>query len=1013
MPGLHQPPTGTVTFLFTDIEGSTRRWEAHRQTMHAAFVRQEAILRHAIAANGGYAYKMIGDAFQAAFLTAPQAIQAAIDAQRALHSEKWPVETGDVRVRMALHTGTTEERGDDYVGPALNRVARLLSAGHGGQTLLSEVTCGLVRDALPPGVTLLDMGEHHLKDLIRPEHIFQLVVPGLPSDFPPLNTLDNRPNNLPLQPTPLVGREKEVADLGRMLGRGEVRLITLTGPGGTGKTRLGLQLASELLDDYQNGAWFVDLSPLMDSGLVLPTIASVLGVTEAGGGQSIIDTLVEHLKGKTTLLMLDNFEQVMGAAKEVSALIAACPNLKVLATSRIPLHIRGEKEYLVPPLSTPDMRHLHHLPPLERLTQYGAVRLFIERATDVKPDFEVTNDNAPAVAEICVRLDGLPLAIELAAARVKMLPPHVLLARLSSRLKLLIGGAKDLPERQQTLHAAIEWSYDLLSEGEKQLFWRMAPFNGGRTLEALEAVCNYDGRYDGQLREDVLEGVQSLLDKSLLQQREDHGEPRFWMLETIHEYAREKLAESGEAAVLRRAHALYFMKLAEQAEPHLMGKDQQEWFDRLEEEYDNIRAALYWARESKSGEERQRRMERERAMETEAGLGVAEDEDRQVEASQAVPEVEVGLRIAGGIGRFWNVRGYYSEGREQLRALLELQKVVRAQVQVQVQEAQTRANRTNRTNRIEPRGPGPGGKGQQTPVAHVAYANNMARGGNNGENTDYKEYKATRAKALSWEGVMAERQGDYVSARPLFDESLALFRELGDKWGIALSLNNLGNVFHEEGDHSSARSMYEECLAIRRELGDKLGIAVSLTNLGIVAVDQGDYALARSLYEESLAIEREVGDKHAIAVSLHNLGLVALEEGNYALACSLYEESLAIAQELGDKPGIVYVLAGLGEVEVGSGGSGGQVGATGSGGAGETGVIRSTSRLRKGARLLGAVEALLESIGTVLWAEERRPYELGVAQVRTQLGEKEFEKAWEEGRALSMEQAIQYALEGN
>jgi predicted ATPase/class 3 adenylate cyclase len=910
MPGLHQAPTGTVTFLFTDIEGSTRRWEAHRQTMQTAFSRQEAILRHAIGANGGYAYKMIGDAFQAAFPTAPQALQAAIDAQRSLHSESWPSETGEVRVRMALHTGVTEERGDDYVGPVLNRVARLLSAGHGGQVLLSEVTHGLVRDALPPGVTLLDMGEHRLKGLIRPEHIFQLILSGLSSEFPPLNTLDVRPNNLPLQPTPLVGREKELVEVQKLLERGETRLLTLTGPGGTGKTRLGLQVASEVLEDYKHGVWFVDLSPLMDSGLVVPAIAAVLGIKEAVGGQPIIDTLKEDLKDKSVLLVLDNFEQVADAAPLVSQLLASCPHLKVLATSRIHLHIRGEKEYPVPPLSTPDMRNL---PPLERLSQYEAVSLFIERAIDVKPDFQVTNENAPAVAEICVRLDGLPLAIELAAARVRILPPHALLARLSSRLKLLTGGAKDLPARQQTLRATIEWSYDLLSEGEKQIFWRMAPFNGGRTLEALEAVCNYDG----QLQVDVLEGVQSLLNKSLLRQREGREEePRLWMLETIHEYANEKLEESGEAVALRREHALYFMGLAEQVEPHLIGEAQQEWLDRLEEEYDNFRVALYWARESTSENERQRRTERERERETDTGLEVPNDEDGQAGAVQALPAVQIGLRIAGAIGRFWNVRGYYSEGWEQLHGLLELDRVVRAQ------EAQARANE----NRL-------GQDGSQTHmghVGHVADANNMA-------GREETEYMASRTKALSGAGIMAERQGDYASARSLYEESLAISRELGDKPGTANSLNRLGNI--------------------------------------------------------------------------------ALEEGNYPLARSLYEESLAISRELGDKPGTVYLLAGLGEVEVrsaSSAGSGRQVETTRSGGAGEAseaGAMKARSGLRKGARLLGAVQALLVSLGTVMWAEERRPYELAVAQVRTQLGEKEFEKAMQEGRTMSMEEAIDYALE--
>jgi class 3 adenylate cyclase len=485
-------PTGTVTFLFTDIEGSTRRWETDPASMRAASSREEAILRHAIGANGGYAYKMIGDAFQAAFPTAPQALQAALDAQHALRSENWPAEAGELKVRMVLHTGATEERGDDYVGPALNRVARILSAAHGGQTLLSQVTHELVRDALPPDVRLVDMGEHRLKDLTRPEHIFQIVAPGLPSDFPPLKTLENRPNNLPLQPTPLIGRERELGEVEKLLRREEVLLVTLTGPGGTGKTRVGLQVASDLLDEFPDGVWYVELAALTDATLVAPTIAQTLSVSEVAG-KPVIDTLKGYLREKKLLLVLDNFEQLMDARGAVAALVKAAPDVRVLVTSREKLNVYGEHEYAVPPLSLPDMKAL---PPLEKLTQYEAVELFIERARAAKADFDVNNDNAAAVAEICIRVDGLPLAIELAAARVKMLPPQALLARLSSSLsgpfKLLTGGARDLSARLQTLRGTIDWSYNLLSDEEKRFFARAAVFQGGRTLEALEAVCNLE-----------------------------------------------------------------------------------------------------------------------------------------------------------------------------------------------------------------------------------------------------------------------------------------------------------------------------------------------------------------------------------------------------------------------------------------------------------------------------------------------------------------------------------------
>jgi predicted ATPase/class 3 adenylate cyclase len=945
-------PSGTVTFLLTDIEGSTRRWEADPEVTRAAFARQEAIIRDAVEANGGYAYKMSGDALQAAFPTAVQALLAAVDAQLALHKESWPVGVGELKVRMALHTGVTEERAGDYVGPLLNRVARLLSAGHGAQVLLSQVTHELVQDELPPGVRLLDLGEHRLKDLTRPEHVFQLAMPGLPADFPPLKTLDNRPNNLPMQPTPLIGREQELAEVSKMLLADEVRLLTLTGPGGTGKTRLALQLASDLLDSYPDGAWFVQLAALTDAALVATTTAQTLAVRESPG-RPVLDALCDFLADKHLLLVLDNFEQVIGAAGMVSELAKAGPHIKIVPTSRTNLNVYGEHEYSVPPLALPDVKQL---PPLDKLTHYEAIELFIERARAVKAEFNMSADDAPAVAEICVRLDGLPLAIELAAARVRVLPPQALLARLSDRLKLLTGGAKDLALRQQTLRGTIDWSFNLLSEEEKQLFSRMAVFQGGCTLQAMEVVCNYDGK----LQVDVLDGAQSLVDKSLLRQREgSNGETHFWMLGTIEEYAREKLEERGEAATLRREHALYYMSFAEEAEPHLIAKDQQEWLDVLEEEHDNIRAAMYWARES----------------ETETETEVRRNDEGQ---AQRDPPVEIGLRIAGAMGRFWNMRGYYSEGREQIGALLELEKVAMRRVR-------TEGNLS------------------------WSAANSVA-------NETIDEYAANRATALSWAGVVTWNQGDITAARSLQEESLSIRRELGDRWGIAFSLNVLGIVAFERGDYAEARSMYEMSLSIRRELDDKWGIASSLNCLGTIVQEEGDYAAARPLYEESLAICRELGDKWAMTVPLNNLGAINQLHGDYDAARTAYEECLSFSRELKDMPGIAYALAGLGEVAVGcasgvgSTDSAGQDGIETSDAAGEKRATGIAARLSEGARLLGAAEVLLESTGTMMWSEDRRLYETAVARARTQLGEEEFEKAWAEGRAMGMDETIRDAL---
>ncbi|MBV9279632.1 MAG: adenylate/guanylate cyclase domain-containing protein, partial [Chloroflexi bacterium] len=533
-------PSGTVTFLFTDVEGSTRRWEQHPTAMDRAIARHDAILKRSIEEHRGAVFKTVGDAFCASFSTAPQALRAALSAQRALAAEAWDDECA-IRVRMAVHTGAAVERDGDYFGPPVNRVARLLSAGHGGQILLSGAAQELVRDVLPPRVDLRDLGEHRLKDLARPERIFQAVAPDLGSDFPPLKVLDRRPHNLPVQPTPLIGRQREVRAVCDLLRQDGVRLVTLTGPGGTGKTRLALQVAAELLDELPDGAYVVSLASIADPDLVLPAVAATLGLAEAGEG--LVDTLTASLRDMRLLLVLDNVEHLMPAAPAVGEILAACPDLKVLATSREALRLAAEREFPVPPLAVPEPKRL---PSLEALSQYDAVALFIQRARGVKPDFTVTNETAPAVAEICHRLDGLPLAIELAATRIRLFPPPALLGRLDRRLKILTGGARDLPARQQTLRGAIDWSYSLLDAGEQALFARLAVFAGGCTVEAAEAVCAADGP-----ETDILEGVSSLVEKSLLKAGEDvsggHAEPRFAMLETIREYAAERLERSGQA----------------------------------------------------------------------------------------------------------------------------------------------------------------------------------------------------------------------------------------------------------------------------------------------------------------------------------------------------------------------------------------------------------------------------------------------------------------------------------
>jgi len=616
---------GTVTLLFTDIEGSTRLLQQVGEYYTDLLEECRQLLRASFQQWNGNVVDTQGDAFFVAFARATDAARGAVAAQHALASHLWP-QGVVVRVRMGIHTGEPMLSAENYIGLDVHHAARIMSAGHGGQVLLSQTTRELVEHGLSDDVSLRDLGAHRLKDLQHPSHLFQLVIGGLPADFPPLKTLDTHPNNLPVQLTSLIGREQEIATVQRLLSREDVRLLTLTGPGGTGKTRLGLQVAAELSDRLADGVFFVNLAPISDPALVVPTIAQTLEVKETGN-QSLLDLLKVSLRDKHLLLLLDNFEQVISAASQVANLLAACPKLKVMVTSRVVLHVRGEQEVAVPPLAVPDPTHV---PGLVTLSQYGAVALFIARAQAVKPEFQVTNANAPAVAEICARLDGLPLAIELAAARSKLLPPQALLARLSQRLALLTSGARDVPARQQTLRNTIAWSYQLLDPYERRLFQQLSIFAGGCNLEAIEAICGALPDGAGQ----VLEGVTSLLDKSLLQQTEQEGgEPRFVILETIREYGLEQLTASGEMGVAQHAHAAYYLALVEEAE--IGGPQQVMWLERLEREHDNLRAALRWLLEQE-------------------GAG----------------QHEMALRLGSALNGFWYLRGHNSEGRTYLEQAL-------------------------------------------------------------------------------------------------------------------------------------------------------------------------------------------------------------------------------------------------------------------------------------------------------------------------------------------------------
>ncbi len=750
-------PTGTVTLLFSDIEGSTRLLQQLDERYALMLAEYRQLLRHAFEKFGGHEVDTQGDAFFGVFARATDAVAAAVTVQRTLTNYAFP-EGVSVRVRMGLHTGEPELSTQGYVGLVVHSAARIMGTSHGGQILLSQTTRGLVDHDLPEGVSLRDLGEHRLKDLQRPERLFQLVISGLPADFPPLKTLENRPSNLPTQATPFIGREKEMATVRDLLCREDVRLLTLTGVGGTGKTRLALQVAAELCDLFTDGAYFVNLAPISDPEFVVPTIAQALSIREVAG-QPLLEHLKEELQQKQLLLVLDNFEQVVTAAPGVLDLLAACPKLKVLVTSRKMLRVRAEHEFTVPPLALPDPTRL---PELTELSHYAAVALFIQRAQAVQPDFQMTPVNARAIAEICVRLDGLPLAIELATTRVKLLSPQALLARLNQRLQILTNGARDAPIRQQSLRNNIAWSYDLLTAEEQRLFRRLSVFVGGCTLEAVEGICAALDGSNGTTS--VLDGVVSLIDKSLLQQagQQEH-ELRLMMLEMIREYGLEMLKALGEMEITRQAHAAYFLALAEGAQAEISGPQQAVWLGQLEQEHDNLRAALQWSLE-------------------------------QGEADQSMA---MALPFSRALTGFWRTCGHYSEGRTFLKRVLAGSK------------GSMTALRAEALNIAAGLAAAQGDYGEAEGLSQESLA--LSR-----ELEDARNI----ASSLSVLADVAVAKDDSLTARTLMEEALALYKELRDKKGVANALFELGWQAKQQEQYPRARAFLEEALVMVEDGGD-------------------------------------------------------------------------------------------------------------------------------------------------------------------------------------------------
>jgi predicted ATPase/class 3 adenylate cyclase len=838
-------PQGTVTLLLTDIEGSTRLLHRLGAAAYAdVLAAHRALLRRAFADHRGAEVDTQGDAFFVAFPSTTGALRAAMQSQRALAGAAWPAGV-DVKVRMGLHCGTPQRTDEGYVGMDVHAAARVASCGHGGQVLLSARTAERLAEEDPQADILLrDLGEFRLKDLDGPQRLLQVVFPDLPSDFPPPRSLSTRPNNLPAASTPFIGRASLVADLRDLVLRPDVRLVTLTGPGGTGKSRLGLRVATELLSRFADGVYFVPLVAVRDPTLVLSAIAASVGVREESD-RPIAQALVDALANKEILLLIDNFEQVQSAARDVGTLLARCPRLKIVVTSREALRLTGSRAYAVPPLGLPSPGRL---PPLAELARNEAVSLFVERARSIRGDFALDETNAEDIVAICRQIDALPLAIELAAARTRTMNPDRLRRALDRRLKVLTTGGDDLLDHQRTLRDLIAWSYELLAPGERSLWCRLAIFSGGCTMQAAQAVCDLDGDVDVEL------DCESLVAKSLLTldfgsarsgvekviQGEAEG-PRLLMLETLREFAVEQLAGSGEVDALERRHRDWYVALAEEAEPNLRGPAHPRWMTRLDAESANFRIAL----------------------------------ERSLDAGA----VDAALRLGAALWFFWYQSGLLHEGRQWLERALD------------AAEAADDADPRLRARAL-------------LGAASIARQQNLPDDAERRCEEAATLYRALGdreglAIALGELGAILQRRGDLDRAAAFLAEALEGLRQTPNRERVSFTLIALGVVEHLRGDLDAAAGCYEEGLAIGRALGDQNAIATALVNLGEVQQQRGDNVAGAGYYRESLGIYARLGLRNAIAYCLEILAGIDAVAGRMREAALEFGAAERIREEIG------------------------------------------------------------------------------------------------------------------
>ena len=921
------PPTGTVTFLFTDIEGSTRLSQQYPEAMPALLARHHQILRENIEAQNGVVFQIIGDSFSAAFPSAGEALSAALGAQRSLHREPWS--PAPIKVRMGIHTGTAqaeavsgEVRYDGYTTLALTQ--RIMSAGHGGQVLLSRTAHELTRAKLPEQVRLVDMGECSLKDILHPEHLYQLAATDLPSEFPPLKALESFQHNLPPQLTSFIGREKEIDELKQLIA-GQ-RLVTLTGSGGAGKTRLALRVAGDLLHKFVNGVWFVELAPLDDPALVVQTLLTIFKLREdPQGHRTSLEILQDHLRSRSLLLILDNCEHLIEACARVSeSLLRTCPELRILASSREALGIPGEIPYRVPSLRTPNPDDLLQL---ERPMEIDSIRLFVERGTTAKPDFRLTKENTPFVAQVCSRLDGIPLAIELAAARVKVLSPEQIAARLDDRFRLLTGGARTALPRQQTLRAMIDWSYSLLSEEEKTLFRRLAVFTGGWTLEAAEFVCG-----EGREGPDVLDLMARLVDKSLITSEDSDGGIRYHRLETIRQYARERFFETGEVEAIRDRHLACYVQLSEEIEQGLQGPSRKLWVYRSEAEQENLRTAIGW--------------------------GLA----RNPESS---------LRIASNMVIGTTTGGYSVEGfpwlRDSMRAMETPLSGIPLPLRAKALGALAFIYVSLGRNR------------EASACAEQAIAL-------------YRQLDDKRwlASVLLVGTISLESSGKLVEAETALKEALVLAQSENNAFLSTWVLNNLGRVTAKlHGDLETASRLIEESIRLSEDAGLPWHLAAANETRGVLAAYSGHYEEARLFFEKSMLAYQDVGAHFNVLLNKSNLAHLERQSGHHQQALERYRETIVGFRDVGQLGAVAHQLECFGFLAM------------------------AGDREERALKLFAAADALREKVGAPMTSEEGAYFDEQIDVLRQDMDPGQFERIWNSGRAMTMEQALGFALEEN